>query len=143
MRTKEIIQIVIIGSVLLGSIGVVVTKLTSRSSAEMSLRVTVPELSPTAARGERLFNNSCSSCHGANGSGSKSGPPLVHDIYNPGHHGDPSFYRAVRIGVQKHHWSFGDMPPRPEISPEEAVYIVDYVRELQRANGITYRQHRM
>ena len=143
MKTREIIQIVVIGSVLLGGIGVAVTKLTAKPSSETSISVTVPDFSPAAIRGERVYNNSCLSCHGENGAGSESGPPLVHDIYNPGHHDDSSFYRAVRNGVQRHHWQFGNMPPRPEVSDSEVAYILNYVRELQRANGIRYRQHRM
>lgn len=143
MKTREIIQIVVIGSVLLGGISVTVTKLTMKPSSETAHNVTVPKLSLSAVQGERIYNNSCISCHGENGAGSESGPPLVHDIYNPGHHDDPSFYRAVKNGVQRHHWRFGDMPPRPEVSQQEVAYILDYVRELQLANGIRYRQHRM
>ena len=78
-----------------------------------------------------------------NGVGTNTGPPLVHDIYNPGHHDDRSFYRAVKSGVPQHHWRFGNMQPLPKVTESQIGAIVRYVRELQLANGITYRPHRM
>jgi len=35
------------------------------------------------------------------------------------------------------------MPPRDDVTDEELMAIVAYVRELQQANGILYRPHRM
>jgi hypothetical protein len=35
------------------------------------------------------------------------------------------------------------MPPQPQVTPEQLEAIVRYVRELQVANGIAYRPHRM
>lgn len=105
--------------------------------------VKVPALSPVAERGRVAFNANCQECHGANGGGSGKGPPLVHDIYNPGHHGDGAFVMAARRGVRSHHWNFGDMPPRPEASDADLADIIRYVRELQAANGIVARPHRM
>jgi hypothetical protein len=61
---------------------------------------------------------------------------LVHIIYEPSHHGDESFQRAAAMGVQGHHWSFGNMPPVEGIASADVTMIVAYVRELQRANGI-------
>lgn len=86
--------------------------------------------------GERRFNENCAACRGVSPAGSQRRPPLVHRIYEPGHHADGSFYNAVRNGVRAHHWSFGDMPPRPGVSPDAVALIISYVRELQRANGI-------
>lgn len=143
MKTTEIIQIVVISSVLLGGVAVAVAKFTGSSSSESTVAVKVPELSRTAQRGQQVYNTSCSSCHGEDAAGSKAGPPLVHDIYNPGHHGDESFYRAVKNGVKQHHWPYGDMPPRPEVTQRQVTSIIDYLRELQEANGIVYRAHRM
>lgn len=105
--------------------------------------VNVPALSKIAQRGEESFSKNCAACHGVNASGTQNGPPLVHDIYNPGHHGDRAFLMAVRRGVQQHHWPFGNMPPQPQVTGEELSAITRYVRELQTANGIFYRQHRM
>ena len=70
------------------------------------------------------------------GDGTDRGPPLVHPYYAPGHHADAAFYQAVRVGVTAHHWHFGDMPPRPEVSMDQVGRILAYVRALQRANGI-------
>lgn len=95
------------------------------------------KLSAEAQAGKRLFEAHCTSCHGGNAVGRQElGPPLVHIIYEPGHHGDESFQRAVALGVRRHHWRFGNMPPVEGLSRAEVALIVAYVRELQRANGI-------
>ena len=60
--------------------------------------------------GEIKFNAVCARCHGSQGSGTTQGPPLVHKIYEPNHHGDAAFQRAALNGVRAHHWQFGDMP---------------------------------
>ena len=87
-------------------------------------------------KGAELFRQNCSVCHGRAGSGSNKGPPLVHKTYNPGHHADLAFHLAVKNGVRRHHWQFGDMPPQPQVSPEAIGHIVAYVRALQRRAGI-------
>ncbi|MFZ8875205.1 MAG: cytochrome c, partial [Paracoccaceae bacterium] len=61
---------------------------------------------------------------------------LVHKIYEPSHHGDQSFQMAVAMGVRSHHWKFGNMPAIEGLSREDVFQITQYVRELQRANGI-------
>lgn len=99
--------------------------------------VIVPErLSGRAVEGVALFEANCVACHGRNAAGSAQGPPLVHRIYEPGHHGDYAFQMAVRNGVRAHHWRFGNMPPVPGLSETEVTLITTYVRELQRASGI-------
>lgn len=110
---------------------------------DTTIEVTVPKLSSIASAGKVAFDANCARCHGRNAAGTDQGPPLVHDIYNPGHHGDAAFFSAVRRGVQQHHWPFGNMPAQPHVSDAEIAAIVRYVRELQSANGITYRPHRM
>ncbi len=80
---------------------------------------------------------------GTNGAGGDRGPPLVHDIYNPGHHADAAFFFAVKRGVRGHHWAFGDMPPMPQVAEDDIYAIVRYIRELQEENGIFYKPHRM
>ncbi len=105
--------------------------------------VKVPELSALAQAGETAFNANCTRCHGVNAAGTTQGPPLVHDIYNPGHHGDASFRLASKRGVRAHHWPFGNMPPQPQVTDADMTAIIGYVRELQRANGIVARRHRM
>ena len=105
--------------------------------------VRVPELSSVAVLGQKAFDKNCAGCHGLRGSGSDQGPPLVHDIYNPGHHGDAAFYAAAKRGSKQHHWRFGNMPAQPQVSDSQMTAIIRYVRELQQANGIATRAHRM
>jgi mono/diheme cytochrome c family protein len=101
------------------------------------VEVRVPELSAVAQRGSEAFVQHCASCHGENAAGRDgAGPPLVHRIYEPNHHGDMAFLLAVRTGVRAHHWNFGDMPAVEGVGEDEIEAIVAYVRELQRANGI-------
>jgi cytochrome c len=88
------------------------------------------------SKGESLFNDKCAPCHGVQASGTMKGPPLVHKIYEPSHHGDAAFHMAVQRGVRAHHWEFGNMPPIPGVSEEEVSEIVKYVRWLQREAGI-------
>jgi len=92
--------------------------------------------SEVTARGRELFAANCAACHGESGTGTTSGPPLVHIIYEPSHHGDGAFYRAVREGVTPHHWDFGPMPPVEGLSDADIDHIIGYVREEQRAAGI-------
>ena len=98
--------------------------------------VVIPEFSPKAKAGARLFAANCAVCHGANATGTEQGPPLLHRIYEPGHHPDASFQRAVAQGVMSHHWRFGHMPPVAGLSRKDVAKIIAYVRELQSANGI-------
>jgi len=94
-------------------------------------------LSERALIGRDGFEANCAACHGVSGSGREgTAPPLVHKIYEPNHHGDESFQRAVALGVRGHHWPFGDMPPLQGLSRDEVSSIIAYVRELQTANGI-------
>ena len=129
--------------VLLAIAGAVAWQLGWLGGRSAMVSVRVPELSPVAAIGQRAFDQRCAGCHGARGSGTDQGPPLIHDIYNPGHHADSAFYTAAKRGVGQHHWRLGNMPAQPQVSDSQMTAIIRYVRELQRANGITYRRHRM
>ena len=86
--------------------------------------------------GEQKFTANCSACHGAGGVGTKQGPPLVHKVYEPNHHGDAAFLRAAANGVKSHHWQFGDMPKIDAVKPDDVEQIVKYVRWLQKQAGI-------
>jgi mono/diheme cytochrome c family protein len=88
------------------------------------------------AEGERLYLKNCARCHGQQGVGSGVGPPLIHIVYEPNHHGDMAFQRAAKFGVPAHHWTFGNMPPIPEVDEAAVAQITAYVRWLQRAAGI-------
>jgi len=100
--------------------------------------VTVPDDLPEEARiGQRVFEAKCAECHGENAAGRNgAGPPLVHRIYEPSHHGDAAFLLAARNGVRAHHWTFGNMMPVEGITDAEIGYVTRYVRALQEANGI-------
>lgn len=108
-----------------------------------SVEVVVPQLTEVAARGKATFEEHCAICHGVNAGGTQQGPPLIHPFYNPGHHADGAFFLAARIGVRQHHWKFGNMPPQPQVTEDQMAAIVRYVRELQAANGIIEKPHRM
>ena len=86
--------------------------------------------------GERLFNAHCARCHGELAAGSDIGPPLVHVYYEPNHHADIAFLRAVEFGVQPHHWGYGPMPPVEGLNGGQVDRITAYVRWLQRQAGI-------
>lgn len=105
--------------------------------ARALVEVAWPALSPAAEAGHAAFLENCAACHGTRADGRDGlGPPLVHKIYEPGHHGDMSIVRAVRLGVTAHHWGFGNMAPLPGVRDDQIVAIITFLREVQRANGI-------
>ncbi|WP_299849547.1 cytochrome c [uncultured Roseovarius sp.] len=109
----------------------------SSTTGEAIVAVIVPELSGKAALGANAFDGLCAGCHGANAGGIEGkGPPLIHKIYEPGHHGDFAFVRATQQGVRSHHWSFGDMPPVSGATDADIEAIIAYIRTVQRANDI-------
>ena len=100
--------------------------------------VLVPDqISDLGLLGKNIFELKCQLCHGINAAGRhEMGPPLVHKIYEPSHHSDQSFYRAVALGVKSHHWRFGNMAAIEDLTKADVKAIISYVRELQRENGI-------
>jgi mono/diheme cytochrome c family protein len=86
--------------------------------------------------GEAKFKANCAACHGVGGVGTSQGPPLVHKIYEPNHHGDAAFQRAAANGVKAHHWEFGNMPKIDGATPDDVDQIIKYVRWLQKQAGI-------
>ena len=143
MSFKDNLPMIAVIAVLVGGVGVVVSNIVGGSNRGLPIDVKVPVLSAIAQKGEAAYAKNCAACHGKNAGGSDQGPPLVYDTYNPGHHADGAFYQAVRSGVRQHHWKFGNMPAQPNVSKAETRLIVTYVRELQRANGIIYKPHKM
>ena len=108
-------------------------------SAQTALvQVVVPEvLSERAQMGKTAYEAKCAACHGINAVGQAGvAPPLIHKIYEPSHHGDEAFQRAVAMGVQGHHWPFGDMPAVEGLTRADVAVIVAYIRDVQTANGI-------
>ena len=86
--------------------------------------------------GEESFQDRCAVCHGEFATGTATGPPLVDRLYEIGHHPNFSFRNAVNNGVTAHHWNFGNMPPIPNVAPEEIEAIICHVRDLQRAEDL-------
>lgn len=99
-------------------------------------RIQAMPLPAAFAAGEAAFDANCAQCHGPRAFGTAVGPPLVHIIYEPGHHADIAFRMAAGQGVRAHHWGFGDMAPVPAATPEDVEAIIGYVRFLQREAGI-------
>lgn len=95
-----------------------------------------PNLMPNPAIGKKLFDKNCASCHGSDLKGSDKGPPFLHPVYVPSHHGDASFQMAVKQGVTAHHWRFGNMPAISSVTPDDVAHITAYVRQMQRQAGI-------
>ncbi|MDZ4134521.1 MAG: cytochrome c [Paracoccaceae bacterium] len=101
------------------------------------VQVVLPELQGDAVIGARVFEAKCAACHGNNGTGvDGAGPPLIHKIYEPSHHGDAAFLAAAQNGVRAHHWKFGNMLPIKAITRAEVGMVVAYIRAVQQANGI-------
>ena len=105
---------------------------------EALVDVTLPAtLSSEAKAGQQAFAANCASCHGTDAEGrAGTAPPLIHKIYEPGHHSDTAFVMAARSGVRAHHWTFGDMAPVPDVTDAELAHIIRFVREVQVANSI-------
>lgn len=145
MSISEQLPKIVVSAVLIGGVAVIGWKALGPAdpARTATVDVKVPVLSQVAQAGKQVFDKTCKACHGANAGGTDKGPPLVHDIYNPGHHADMAFVLAARRGVRQHHWPYGDMPKQPQVTDEEIATIIRYVRELQLANGIKYRPHQM
>ena len=138
--------LIVIGLILAAVLGYFALEVSPEEAADAAVRelgttlieVTVPEqLSPEAAAGKTHFDSFCARCHGPSAAGwDGAGPPLIHQIYEPSHHGDMAFRLAAAQGTRQHHWNFGNMPAVPEVSEAQVAEITAYIRELQRANGI-------
>ena len=93
-------------------------------------------LAPDPISGKALYEKHCAACHGVDLKGSDKGPPFLHRVYEPSHHGDVAFQLAAKNGVRAHHWKFGDMKPVPGVTPGEVAHITAYIRAAQRKAGI-------
>ena len=122
--------------VILAAVGLALFGYFNTEKKHVVVDVRVPELSAAAVEGREAFDANCAKCHGKNAAGTGKGPPLIHRLYTPGHHGDQAFFVAVKRGARKHHWPYGDMKALPDVTDAGITGIVKYVRELQVANGI-------
>jgi len=98
--------------------------------------IKLPAMTPALNLGRMNYQAKCATCHGLKGAGTDKGPTFLHRVYHPGHHGDGSFFLASKRGTRAHHWPFGDMPPVEGITDGQVKTIVEFVRALQKANGI-------
>ncbi len=105
---------------------------------EKSIVETVmPSLDSRFDKGAKLYAENCAQCHGKTlGGVVGNGPPFIHSYYVSGHHDDDAFYRAVSVGVQAHHWQFGNMPKIESVNRDQAQRIIEYIRAVQLANGL-------
>ncbi len=140
--TKIVLGLVVIG---LGAVvalnlkgGTETASVQPTPTGDAIVAVTIPtSLTDQEKQGQTAYNAVCAACHGENGAGRKGmGPPFVHVIYEPSHHGDMAFAIAVQNGVRAHHWPFGNMPPQAGLTGVDVANIVSYVRAVQRTNGI-------
>ncbi len=143
MKIWQRLPSLVVVTVLVLGAGILAWRFISPSTGTPMVTVRIPALSTMAVKGAKAYDANCAQCHGTNGAGGDQGPPLVHNIYNPGHHADAAFIFAVKRGVRGHHWAFGDMPPMPQVGEDDIYAIVRYIRELQEENGIFYKPHRM
>ena len=141
-QRQRMVMLAVIAWIVFGAVAAVA--ILSRSTEEsqvVTVQVTPAALSNEAKEGEAVFKANCAACHGLNAAGTKLGPPLIHDIYNPGHHSDEAFYLAAATGVRQHHWPYGDMPAQSQVSREDVTLIIRFVREMQEANGIVAKSY--
>ncbi len=134
---------IIVLVVLVGAAAIYFFDLIDPRKESIRADVVIPELTALAKDGKVAFDKICASCHGANAAGTEKGPPFVNNIYNSGHHSDIAFYLAAKNGVPQHHWPFGNMPAQPQASDADLQAIIQYVREMQLANGIVAQPHKM
>jgi mono/diheme cytochrome c family protein len=85
--------------------------------------------------GRVLYQVNCSACHGVDGLGTASGPALIDPSKGPDQTPDSAFVIAVTEGVDKD-GAFTAMAPVEGLSHGDIQQITNYVRELQRGNGI-------
>lgn len=125
----------LMAGVAIATAGGVFWGLSKPTATAQTSNLIMAELTELGARGEEAFNGTCAACHGVNLVGTNNGPPLLHQFYVPGHHGDMAIVLAVKQGSRQHHWRFGNMPAQEHITDAELTSIIAYVREMQQANG--------
>lgn len=96
-------KITVLSVFVLGGIAVVTSRFRTPSPTSLTRVFVLPNLTEAERIGLGYFIVHRQACHGENGRGTRVGPPLVHKIYEPSHHGDGAFGRAVRQGVVAHH----------------------------------------
>ena len=85
--------------------------------------------------GAEVYAAKCASCHGADLQGTAKGPSHLSKVYEPSHHSDAAFRRAIAQGSPAHHWNFGAMPPVQGMSEADVTAVISFIREQQQARG--------
>lgn len=93
-------------------------------------------LPPIVAAGKAAYDTTCVLCHGAGGAGTGMGPPLVHAAYLPDRLDDAAMASAMRNGVTRRNWNFGNMPAQSHLNDSQIAQIIAYLRHLQREAGL-------
>jgi len=114
--------------------GIVFTN--STTFADQIAEASSPKVPASLILNKMLYEKFCASCHGVDLKGTKKGPPFLHRVYHPGHHGDGSFFLAAKKGARAHHWKFGNMPPVQGTNDGIVASIVKYVRYVQKQAGL-------
>jgi mono/diheme cytochrome c family protein len=88
------------------------------------------------SQGHETFQQRCAACHGEDLRGTNGGPSLLSIVYEPNHHSDEAFRRAIEQGSPQHHWNFGDMPAMGQgLSDEVVDEVIAYIRVVQDVDG--------
>ncbi len=95
-----------------------------------------PEMTPRLQLGLMNYSAYCAACHGKTAGGSDQGPTFIHRVYHPNHHTDGHFFAAPQRGTRAHHFKFGDMAPVEGVNDAQLELIIEYIRAVQRANGL-------
>ncbi len=90
---------------------------------------------PASSPGAQVYAERCASCHGADLRGTDKGPSHLSVVYEPGHHSDDAFRRAIAQGSPQHHWPFGDMPPVEGLTEQEVEDVIAFIRSEQERLG--------
>ncbi len=101
------------------------------------IEVIMPELEGMAVEGQVAYQRSCAECHGINAGGlEEHGPPLIMDLYGPSERSDMDIILAIQLGHEQENWSYGDMSPPENIGFAEQGMVVEFLRQVQFANGV-------
>ena len=117
-------------------LSIIVGIMAAPASAQQLAKTQAPSVPAQLNINKMLYEKFCSSCHGVDLKGTKKGPPFLHRVYHPGHHGDGAFFLAAKNGTRAHHWKFGNMPPVAGTNDDIVASIVKYVRFVQKQAGL-------
>lgn len=97
--------------------------------------INIPELNEIQSRGQIVFNNNCSSCHGMDGIGDTDiGPPLIHPYYRADILSDEGIIKVIKQGTPEDKWKYGHMPAQITITDVEVNEIIEFYNALRRVN---------